>query len=305
MKKRGLVLLLSAALAVFALAGCSGQENSKADSSKADSSAPEVSQAESVGTGDSGASVSSAQDLVVVKVGASPTPHGEILAAVKELMAEEGFDLQIVEFNDYVLPNLATESGEIDANYFQHITYLTDFNEKNNTHLVSAAEIHYEPFGLYPGKTSSLEELADGATIAIPNDGTNEARALLLLEAQGLIRLKEDVGVTATKLDIVENPKNLNIQEIEAAQLPRSLQDVDMAVINGNYALQNGLKASTDAVAVESEDSEASKMYVNVLAVKEGNETNPGIVALIKALKSEEAKAFMDKTYEGAVVPKF
>lgn len=293
--KRGLVVLLSAALAVFALVGCSGQENSKAESSKTDS----------VGTEANSATESSAQELVVVKVGASPTPHGEILAAVKELMAEEGFDLQIVEFNDYVLPNLATESGEIDANYFQHITYLMDFNEKNSTHLVSAAEIHYEPFGLYPGKTSTLEVLADGATIAIPNDGTNEARALLLLEAQGLIRLKEDVGVTATKLDIVENPKNLNIQEIEAAQLPRSLQDVDMAVINGNYALQNGLKASTDAVAVESEASEALKMYVNVLAVKEGNETNPGIVALIKALQSEEAKAFMDKTYEGAVVPKF
>lgn len=303
--KRGLVVLLSAALAVFALAGCSGQENSKAESSKTDSSTAAVSQTDSVGTEANSATESSAQELVVVKVGASPTPHGEILAAVKELMAEEGFDLQIVEFNDYVLPNLATESGEIDANYFQHITYLMDFNEKNSTHLVSAAEIHYEPFGLYPGKTSTLEELADGATIAIPNDGTNEARALLLLEAQGLIRLKEDVGVTATKLDIVENPKNLNIQEIEAAQLPRSLQDVDMAVINGNYALQNGLKASTDAVAVESEASEALKMYVNVLAVKEGNETNPGIVALIKALQSEEAKAFMDKTYEGAVVPKF
>ena len=303
--KRGLVVLLSAALAVFALAGCSGQENSKAESSKTDSSTAAVSQTDSVGTEANSATESSAQELVVVKVGASPTPHGEILAAVKELMAEEGFDLQIVEFNDYVLPNLATESGEIDANYFQHITYLMDFNEKNSTHLVSAAEIHYEPFGLYPGKTSTLEELADGATIAIPNDGTNEARALLLLEAQGLIRLKEDVGVTATKLDIVENPKNLNIQEIEAAQLPRSLQDVDMAVINGDYALQNGLKASTDAVAVESEASEALKMYVNVLAVKEGNETNPGIVALIKALQSEEAKAFMDKTYEGAVVPKF
>ena len=303
--KRGLVVLLSAALAVFALAGCSGQENSKAESSKTDSSTAAVSQTDSVGTEANSATESSAQELVVVKVGASPTPHGEILAAVKELIAEEGFDLQIVEFNDYVLPNLATESGEIDANYFQHITYLMDFNEKNSTHLVSAAEIHYEPFGLYPGKTSTLEELADGATIAIRNDGSNEARALLLLEAQGLIRLKEDVGVTATKLDIVENPKNLNIQEIEEAQLPRSLQDVDMAVINGNYALQIGLKASTDAVAVESEASEALKMYVNVLAVKEGNVTIAGIEDLIKALQSEEAKAFMDKTYEGAVVPKF
>ena len=243
--------------------------------------------------------------MTVIKVGASPTPHAEILEAIKGLMAEQGYDLQVVTFNDYVLPNNAVESGEVDANYFQHITYMNDFNEKNGTHLVSVAEIHYEPFGLYPGKTKTLEDLADGAQIAIPNDGTNEERALLLLQAQGLITLKKGVGIEATKLDIVENPKNLDIQEIAAELLPRSLEDVDMAVINGNYAMQNGLKASTDALAVEAADSEAATLYVNVLAVKEGNENNPAIQALVKALTSETAKKFMEDTYSGAVVPTF
>ena len=255
-------------------------------------------------SGDSGKKEESA-DLTVIKVGASPTPHAEILEAIKGLMAEQGYDLQVVTFNDYVLPNNAVESGEVDANYFQHITYMNDFNEKNGTHLVSVAEIHYEPFGLYPGKTKTLEDLADGAQIAIPNDGTNEARALLLLQAQGLIKLKDGVGIEATKLDIVENPKNLDIQEIAAELLPRSLEDVDMAVINGNYAMQNGLKASTDALAVEASDSEAATLYVNVLAVKEGNENNPAIQALVKALTSETAKKFMEDTYGGAVVPTF
>ena len=255
-------------------------------------------------SGDSGKKEESA-DLTVIKVGASPTPHAEILEAIKGLMAEQGYDLQVVTFNDYVLPNNAVESGEVDANYFQHITYMNDFNEKNGTHLVSVAEIHYEPFGLYPGKTKTLEDLADGAQIAIPNDGTNEARALLLLQAQGLIKLKDGVGIEATKLDIVENPKNLDIQEIAAELLPRSLEDVDMAVINGNYAMQNGLKASTDALAVEASDSEAATLYVNVLAVKEGNENNPAIQALVKALTSETAKKFMEDTYSGAVVPTF
>lgn len=275
--KKYVALVLALLLGLTAFAGCSG------DSGKKDESA----------------------DLTVIKVGASPTPHAEILEAIKGLMAEQGYDLQVVTFNDYVLPNNAVESGEVDANYFQHITYMNDFNEKNGTHLVSVAEIHYEPFGLYPGKTKTLEDLADGAQIAIPNDGTNEARALLLLQAQGLITLKKGVGIGATKLDIVENPKNLDIQEIAAELLPRSLEDVDMAVINGNYAMQNGLKASTDALAVEAADSEAATLYVNVLAVKEGNENNPAIQALVKALTSETAKKFMEDTYSGAVVPTF
>lgn len=275
--KKYVALVLALLLGLTAFAGCSS------DGGKKDESA----------------------ELTVIKVGASPTPHAEILEAIKGLMAEQGYDLQVVTFNDYVLPNNAVESGEVDANYFQHITYMNDFNEKNGTHLVSVAEIHYEPFGLYPGKTKTLEDLADGAQIAIPNDGTNEERALLLLQAQGLIKLKEGVGIEATKLDIVENPKNLDIQEIAAELLPRSLEDVDMAVINGNYAMQNGLKASTDALAVEAADSEAATLYVNVLAVKEGNENNPAIQALVKALTSETAKKFMEDTYSGAVVPTF
>lgn len=275
--KKYVALVLALLLGLTAFAGCSS------DGGKKDESA----------------------ELTVIKVGASPTPHAEILEAIKGLMAEQGYDLQVVTFNDYVLPNNAVESGEVDANYFQHITYMNDFNEKNGTHLVSVAEIHYEPFGLYPGKTKTLEDLADGAQIAVPNDGTNEARALLLLQAQGLIKLKEGVGIEATKLDIVENPKNLDIQEIAAELLPRSLEDVDMAVINGNYAMQNGLKASTDALAVEAADSEAATLYVNVLAVKEGNENNPAIQALVKALTSETAKKFMEDTYSGAVVPTF
>lgn len=244
-------------------------------------------------------------DKTVVKVGASPAPHAEILEAAKDLMAEEGYELEIVEYNDYIIPNTATESGELDANYFQHQPYLTDFNEQNGTHLVSIASIHYEPFGIYPGKTASIEELADGATIAVPNDGTNEARALMLLQAQGLITLSENAGFTATVLDIVENPKNLDIKEIEAAQLPRSLQDVDLAVINGNYAIEAGLNAGTDALAVEDASSDAAQTYANVLVVKEGNEENAGVQALAKVLQSETIKEFMDTTYEGAVLPIF
>ena len=242
---------------------------------------------------------------VTLKVGASPAPHAEILKAAKPLLAEKGIDLQIVEFQDYVLPNEAVQSGEIDANYFQHRKYLADFNEENGTHLVEVVPVHYEPFGIYAGKTKSLEELADGAKIAVPNDGTNEGRALLLLEAQGLIKLKENVGFTATKLDIVENPKNLEIQELDAAQLVRALGDVDLAVINGNYAIQGGLNAGKDALAVEDKDSEATQTYANVLAVKEGHEKDAGILALAKALQSEEVKKFIEENYDGAVIPMF
>ena len=185
-----------------------------------------------------------------ISIGASPAPHAEILEIAKEILAEQDIELEIVPFNDYIIPNTAVESGEIDANYFQHVLYLGDFNVQNGTHLVIVEKIHYEPFGIYAGKTASLAELEEGAQIAVPNDGTNEARALLLLEAQGLIKLTEGVGLAATKLDIVENPNNYEIIEIEAAQLPRSLPSVDVAVINGNYAIDAGLKAS-DALAVE------------------------------------------------------
>ena len=243
-------------------------------------------------------------DDKTITVGATPAPHCEILEVAKELMAEEGYTLNIQEFNDYIIPNDSVEEGELDANYFQHITYMNNFNTEHGTHLVSVAGIHYEPFGLYAGKTVSIEELADGASVAVPNDATNEARALLLLEQEGLIVLEEGVGLAATKADIVENPLNLEIVEMEAAQLTATLQDVDMAVINGNYAIDADLKVA-DALAVEAADGTAAEAYVNVLTVKEGNEENEAVQALIKALQSEKVKAFIEETYAGAVVPLF
>ena len=246
----------------------------------------------------------SASDDKVITVGASVTPHAEVLKAVEADLAAEGYTLKVVEYNDYVLPNTATESGELDANYFQHQPYLTDFNANNGTHLVSVASIHYEPFGMYAGKVSSIDALVEGSTVAIPNDGTNEARALLLLEAQGLIKLKEGVGFTATVLDIAENPLNLQIEELEAAQLVRALEDVDVAVINGNYAIQGGLKVA-DALAVEDASSDSAQTYANILVVKEGNENVEKIQALAKALQSETVRTFMEETYAGAVVPIF
>lgn len=238
-------------------------------------------------------------------VGASSTPHAEILEKAKPILEKEGYTLKIIEYADYVQPNLALESGDLDANYFQHKPYLDQFNKENKTDLVSAATIHYEPFGIYPGKTASLEALADGAQIAVPNDATNEARALLLLEAQGLITLKKGAGLNATKNDIDKNPKNLKIVEIEAAQLARSLKDVDLAVINGNYAIEAGLSVSKDAIATEDKDSLAADTYANIIAVKAGNENREDIKALIKALQSNEVKKFIEDKYKGAVVPKF
>ncbi|HZK25918.1 MAG TPA: MetQ/NlpA family ABC transporter substrate-binding protein [Thermoclostridium sp.] len=240
-----------------------------------------------------------------IKIGASITPHSEILEVAKEILSTQGYTLDIVEYNDYVLPNTATQDGELHANYFQHLPYLTNFNDENDTHLVPVATIHYEPFGIYAGKTKSIDELADGATIAVPNDGTNEARALLLLEVQGLITLREGAKFTATILDIESNPKNLNIKEIEAAQLVRALEDVDLAVINGNYALAAGLNVGVDALAVEDKDSDAAQTYANIVVVKEGNEQTEEIKALVKALQSEEIKNFINEKYNGAVIPTF
>lgn len=242
------------------------------------------------------------RDANTLLVGASITPHADILKQAVPLMAEKGYTLEIREFEDYVIPNTALESGELDANYFQHKPYMDDFNANNGTHLVAAAFIHYEPFGLYPGKISKIDDLANGATIIVPNDGTNEARALMLLEAQGLIKLKEDAGFTATVLDIAENPKNLTIKEVDAAQLARSLQDVDMAVINGNYALQADLNPLTDAIAIE-DPTGAGGTYANIICVKEGNENDPRVQALIEVLKSETIKNYITETYKGSVVP--
>ena len=239
-----------------------------------------------------------------LKVGASPTPHAEILEIAKELLAKEGITLEITEFDDYILPNTAVEDGSLDANYFQHITYMNSFNEEKGTHLVSVAIIHYEPFGIYAGRVSSLADLPDGAKISVPNDTTNEARALLLLEQEGLIKLREGAGLTATKDDITENPHNYEIVELEAKLLTSTLQDVDVAVINGNYAIGAGLNVA-DALAIESSDGVAAEAYGNIISVKEGNENSEAVKALVKALQSDEVKDFINKTYGGAVVPVF
>lgn len=275
--KKLLSILVISTLAVSLLVGCSGgtQESKTTDTDK------------------------------TIVVGASPTPHAEILEVTKALLAEEGFTLEIQEFTDYVQPNLTLENGEIDANYFQHLPYLEDFNEKNDTKLSSAGAIHYEPLGLYPGKTTALDAVADGASIAIPNDTTNEARALLLLETLGMIKVDPEAGLEATPKDIVENPKNLKFTELEAAQLARSLQDVDLAVINGNYAIEAGLNADTDALAKEEKDSLAAQTFGNIIAVRVGEETTEKTAALMKALTSEDVMTFINENYKGAVVPIF
>ena len=238
---------------------------------------------------------------VVLNVAASSTPHAEILEQVVDVLAEQGIDLQIHEYGDYVVPNTAVEEGEEDANYFQHIPYLESFNEKEGTHLVSVGGIHIEPMGVYAGKTASLEELPDGAEIAVPNDPTNEGRALLLLEAQGLIKLADSSNLEATPNDIVENPKNLTFKELEAAMIPNAVDEVDLSVINVNYALEAGFNPTEDALAIEDADSP----YVNIVAVKEGNENNPAILALVDALQSDAVRDFINETYGGAVVPAF
>ena len=238
-----------------------------------------------------------------ITVAASPVPHAEILAEAAKILAKEGWTLKVTEFEDYVQPNLVVDSGEIDVNYFQHVPYLDDFNAEKGTHLVSVAGIHYEPFGIYPGTKASLSDIADGDVIAVPNDTTNEARALLLLQDNGIIKLADGAGLTATVKDIVENPHNVKIQELEAAQVSRVKDEVAFVVLNGNYALEAGFSVAHDAVAYETSASTAAKTYVNVLVVKEGNENNEGIQALAKVLKSDEIKQFITDTYDGAVVP--
>ena len=299
MKKKLISGLLAIAF-TLSLAGCGAATSSAAGSQAAsgesaaftgDGFDPDIDYAALAGT--------------TVRVGASPAPHAEILQVAKEILAQADITLDIVEFTDYIQPNTATESGDIDANYFQHQDYLNTFNAENGTHLVSVAQIHYEPLGIYPGKTASFEELADGAQILVPNDTSNEARALQLLAAQGLIELDPDAGLTATKNDITANPKNIEIVEMEAAQLPRTLSDVDMAVINGNYATQAGFSSASDALAAESADSEAAQIYPNVLVVKEGRESDPAILALAAALQSGAVRDFINETYGGAVVPLF
>lgn len=255
------------------------------------------------GTGEQ-ASSGSDKKLEVMKVGAGVTPHAEILREISSQLEQKGYQLEVVEYNDYVLPNTALEGGELDANYFQHQPYLDDFNQENGTHIVGVASIHFEPFGIYAGKSDSLADLKDGAVIAVPNDTTNEARALLLLQEQGLIKLKEGAGLTATVVDIEENPKKLEIKELEAAQVPKALSDVDVAAINANYAIEAGLKLS-DALASEQSTSLAAQTYANIIAVKEGEEDSAKTKALVEAVQSEDVKKFVEEKYDGAVVPVF
>ena len=286
MKRKTILAAASAALALsLILTGCGSSSSSSA-------------------AGDSSAATgSSTAETVTLTVGASPSPHAEILNdVVKPLLAEQGINLVVQEFDDYIIPNTSLEAGDLDANYFQHEPYLVEFNAENGTHLAVGARVHFETMAIYPGKTSSLDALPDGATIAVPNDTSNEARALQLLAAQGLITLKDGVGLEATVADIVDNPKNIQIEEVVAAQIPNLLADVDLGVINGNYALGAGI--ADTAIAKEDATSEAAQTYPNVLAIREGDD-RPEIQALIKAMTSPEVKSYIEETYKGTVIAVF
>ncbi len=237
----------------------------------------------------------------VITIAASPKPHSQILAQVKDALKEQGYILEIVEYEDYIQPNLVVSNGEVDVNFFQHKPYLDNFNKEHNTKLVSVAQIHYEPLGIYAGKSSDLKYIKDSSTIAIPNDATNKARALLLLENNGLIKIKKEVGLSATIDDIVKNPYNLYIHEVEAEQIQKIIYNVDFVVLNGNYALSAGLNIS-DALSIEEEDSEAAQTYANIIVVKDGNQNKKSVLALIEALKSKSIKKFINDTFRGSVI---
>ena len=274
------LLALSLVLAFGALTGCGSASSKSSDSSSGKSNT----------------------ELETIKVGACVTPHAEVLRAISDDLEAKGYKLEVVEYNDYVLPNTALEDGELDANYFQHQPYLDDFNKENGTHIVGVGGVHFEPLGIYAGKTKDLKDLKEGAVVAVPNDTTNEARALLLLQQEGLIKLKDGAGLQATALDIEENSLKLEIKELEAAQVARSIQDVDIACINGNYALEAELDA---AIALESAESEAAQTYANIIAVKEGNENTDKTKALVDAVLSDKVRDFINDNYKGAVVPVF
>ncbi|SDN11261.1 MetQ/NlpA family ABC transporter substrate-binding protein [Acetanaerobacterium elongatum] len=297
--KKGLIAALIAVSSLVALSACSAAP-AAASSTGAGSAAASSTEASSAAASSAAASSGAAK---VLKVGASPAPHAEILEFVKDQLKEKGIDLQIVEFTDYVLPNNALDSGELDANYFQHKPYLDDFNTKNGTKLASAAAIHFEPLGVYPGKSADIKNITEGAQIAVPNDTTNEARALQLLASLKVIELKPNAGLLATAKDITANPKKVKIIETEAAQLPRTLQDVDFAVINGNYALE--AKIADKVLATEDKSSEGAKKFANIIAVKQGDEGREDIKALIAALQSDATKKFIEEKYGVSVVPVF
>ena len=312
MKKQFIAAVIGAALTAGVLAGCGSSTettaSTAASSTAAESTASEASSETSAAadtSSEAASDTSAAASLGTITVAASQTPHSEILAQAKPILAQEGWDLEVTVFEDYVQPNNVVESGDFDANYFQHVNYLNSFNEENGTHLVVATngKIHYEPFGIYGGTKKSLDEIADGDAIAIPNDTTNEARALLLLQQEGLITLNDGVGVNATVNDIKDNPYNLEKVEVEAAQVPKQLPSVAFGVINGNYALENGLSVADDALATESADGDAIQQYVNIIAVKDGNQDEDKIKALTDVLHSDAIVKYINDTYQGAVVP--
>lgn len=286
LSRRSFLLGGAAVLGSFALTACGGNS---AGSSSATSGA---------------AASGSTSDSTVITVGASPSPHAEILKAIEDEVKAAGYELKVVEYNDYVQPNVALSEGDLDANYFQHKPYLDNYNQENGTDLVSAAAIHFEPMGIYAGKSSDIKNVPDGAKIAVPSDATNESRALLLLQDQGVLKLKDGAGLEATKNDIAENPHNVEFVEVEAASVPRTLQDADFGVINGNYALSAGLD-TTATLASEGADSEAAKTYANIVAVRKGEDATEKTKALVKALTSDTAKKFIEDTYKGSVIPVF
>lgn len=301
MKKKVIAAVLSTVLSVAVLAGC-GSSTETAAEAPAEASETEAAGAETEAVETAGTEGAS-EEKGTITVAATSVPHAEILTEAKNILAGQGWQLEITEFQDYVQPNEVVESGDFDCNYFQHQPYLDSFNEEKGTSLVSVGGIHYEPLGIYPGTETDLAAISEGATIAVPNDTTNEARALLLLQDNGLITLKEGTGIEATVNDIAKNPHNIEFVELEAAQVSRVLGEVSFAVLNGNYALQAGLNAQTDAIAYETSDSQAAQTYVNIIAVKAGNEENEGVKALVDVLKSEEMKTFINDTYQGSVVP--
>jgi D-methionine transport system substrate-binding protein len=280
MKKKLLSLALATILTAGLVTGCGSSASSSDQSSSQDNTQKKT-----------------------ITVAASQTPHSEILAEAAKILEKQGYELKVTVFDDYVQPNNVVESGEFDANYMEHVPYMEQFNKENGTHIVNAGGIHYEPFGIYPGTKKKLDDLAEGDTIAIPNDTTNEARALLLLQDNGLLTLKDGAGLTATINDIKENPKKLKFQELEAAQVAKVKDEVALVVLNGNYALEAGYSVSKDSIAYEKADSEAAKTYVNIIGVKEGNENSDGIKALVKVLKSDDIKKFINDKYDGAVIP--
>lgn len=309
--KKSFALTLAAVLAAASLSAC-GASNASEPAPAASTEAAASEAASEAGTTETAASVETTEaaagditplaESVDIKIGASASPHAEILEAAKDQLAAAGINVEIVTYNDYVQPNLAVDQGELDANYFQHQPYLDDFNEEHGTKIESVGKIHYEPFGLYAGKSKDLNNIADGAQIAVPNDTTNEARALQLLQDNGIITLKDGVGLEATKQDIVENPHNIDILEVEAAQIPRSIDSVDYACMNGNYAIEAGFKPS-DALVQENPDSDAAQTFGNVVAVSDANKDSEWAAKLVEVLHSAEIEKYINDTYEGGVIP--